>query len=148
MTAYIEQEIDFECCTLQAGEAGDSAESAPTGVDPVSPGYFPSEPISGDTKATVELVAHDWLAERDYARFEAACRLEAGFGSTVDPNTVRHMLTNEHGLTIEPRRYSAFWSRAAGKSGFLDFSHWGINGDTKGRNAGRPARIYKLRSNA
>ncbi len=107
-----------------------------------------SAPIEGDTKATVELVANDWRSDEDWCRFEKACQVAARGNGCVLPDTVRILLTGIDGeLTINPRRLSAFYHRAAGKSGFLDFSHWGINGDHKGRNAGRPARIYKLRSN-
>ena len=107
---------------------------------------YPSAPITGDTLATVQLVAHDWRAHEDWERFEEACRDCAHYNGHVDPNWVRGALTNAHGLTIEPHRYSSFWSRAASKSGFLDFSHWGENKDHKGGNAGKPCQIYKLRA--
>lgn len=112
---------------------------------------FDAVQIEGDTKATVERVANDWHSDDDWRRFEKACREAATISSLsgpaeVDPDVVRGFLRNWDGeLTINPRRLSAFYHRAAGKSGFLDFSHWGINGDHKGRNAGRPARIYQLR---
>jgi hypothetical protein len=54
-------------------------------------------------------------------------------------------LTNDNGLTIEPRRYSAFWQRAAGKHGFLVADGWIENTDTKGGNAGKPLRRYRLK---
>ncbi len=113
---------------------------------------FPSAQIAGDTKATVHLVGHDWLADGDWVRFEKACREAATIASLSGPaevnaDSVRAFLTGWDGeLTVKPQRLSAFYSRAASKAGFLDFSHWGINGDTKGRNGGKPARIYKLRS--
>lgn len=148
MTTYETLTIDFDCCTPHSGETGDSTESAPSEHDPVSLAHFPSAPIEGDTLATVQLVATDWRAQEDWERFEEACRDCAHYIGHVDPNWVRGALTNEHGLTIEPRRYSAFWCRAASKNGFLDFSHWGINSDSKGKNAGKPCKSYKLRSNA
>ena len=120
---------------------------------------FPSEPIAGETRSTVELVGEDWRADEDWRRFKAACLesvrgvyMKSTHGPTVgtkwvDPNTVRRLLTNQRGeLTIAPRRLSAFYNRAAGKDGFLDFSHWGINDDAKGRNKGKPCRIYRLRA--
>lgn len=95
---------------------------------------FPSAPIDADTKATVELVANDHMADWDWVRFEQVVRHVAFFAGEVDPNRVRGLLTDANGeLVINPRRLSAFYHRAAGKSGFLDFSHWGINHDTKGR---------------
>ena len=119
-----------------------------------------SEPISGETRATVELVGNDWRADRDWDEFVAACRMVAvpvwsrhpnvtGYmneGSFVNPNDVRAYLTNDYGLTIEPRRYSAFWSRAAGKNGFLVADGWVTNDDAKGGNRGKPLRRYRLRT--
>jgi hypothetical protein len=88
-------------------------------------------------------VAHDWRADEDWALFIDTCRtLGRVYDGHVDPNLVRARLNGQ----IESRRLSAFYHRAAGKNGFLDFSHWGINDDAKGRNKGKPCRIYKLRS--
>lgn len=109
---------------------------------------FPSSPITGETAATVELVGNDWRADEDWRRFKDACREAARrslAGNHVDPNEVRAILTDSAGrLRVNPRRLSAFYHRAAGKGGFLRFSHWGINDDAKGRNKGKPARIYAL----
>jgi hypothetical protein len=104
---------------------------------------FPSSPIAGETAATVGLVGEDWRAEEDWRRFENACRAVAkdGWLAVVDPNDVRAHLDGQ----IEPRRLSAFYHRAAGKNGFLDFWEWGVNQDAKGRNQGKPCRIYRLR---
>jgi hypothetical protein len=119
-------------------------------MTPVQPelDFPPAAPIAGETEATVDLVAGDWRADEDWRRFEAACRAVAlhwGNGN-VNPNDVRVALTRHGELTISPRRLSAFYHRAAGKAGFLDFSHWGISDDHKGRNAGKPCRIYRLRT--
>lgn len=106
-----------------------------------------SEPIAGETAATVELVGSDWRAEEDWRRFEAACEfVQTDAFGVVDPNAVRAHLSNKFGLTIEPRRYSAFWSRASrGKDAFLVADGWVTNTDAKGRNQGKPLRRYKLR---
>ena len=106
---------------------------------------FPSAPIEGDTKATVDLVANDWRGDEDWRRFVEAVREVALWDGEVAPDYVREVLTSGMELTIPPRRLSAFYSRAVAQ-GLLEFSHWGINGDTKGRNAGRPARFYRLRT--
>lgn len=108
---------------------------------------FPSAPIDGDTKTTVELVGNDWRSDRDWQAFEDTVRQEAWWkDGVVDPNKVRNRLSNRFGLTIEPRRYSAFWSRAAGKSGFLVADGWTVNDDVKGGNRGKPQRMYRLRT--
>lgn len=105
---------------------------------------FPSAPIEGETKATVDLVANDWLADREWGLFVNSIQYVGEGDGIVRPDNVRVDLTNDWGeLCINPRRLSAFYSRAVAQ-GLIEFSHWGINGDTKGRNAGRPARIYAL----
>lgn len=125
MTAYMDVPIDFDA------------------VDAVS------EPISGDTRSTVELVGNDWLADEDWRRFVAAVHGRALWrNNEVAPDDVRDALTGADGeLTINPRRLSAFYSRAVAQ-GLLEFSHWGVSGDTKGKNAGKPCRIYKLARDA
>ena len=122
---------------------------------------FPSEPIAGETRSTVELVGGDWRADEDWRRFRRAVdaaayamfQADGSVQSTkypayfvVDPNDVRKRLTKDGKLTIEPRRYSAFWARAAGKNGFLDADGWVINTDAHGRNQGKPLRRYRLRA--
>lgn len=105
-----------------------------------------SAPVDADTKAVIDLVATDWNAAHDWSLFKRACYKAANTdGGRVDPNTVRGLLSNEYGLTIEPRRYSAFWSRAAGRDGFLVKDGWVVNEDKRGKNAGRPQRCYRLR---
>lgn len=106
-----------------------------------------SAPIEGETLATVQLVGNDWRADEDWTRFEDACRFVAEGHIIVDPNHVRRLLSDPWGyLTIEPRRYSAFWSRAAGKNGFLVADGWVTNEDVKGGNRGKPLRRYRLRT--
>lgn len=115
---------------------------------------FPSSPITGETAATVGIVANDWRGDEDWQRFKDACR-QCTFvdpamwksGSVyVSPNDVRAYLSNTHGLTIEPRRYSAFWHRASkGKDAFLVADGWVENTDRRSGNAGKPLRRYRLR---
>jgi hypothetical protein len=108
-----------------------------------------SEPITGETRATVALVGGDWRADEDWRRFVAACEYESNslHGYSVNPNDVRKRLTIDGELSIAPRRLSAFWSRATGKKGFLDNTdEWTVNNDHKGGNAGKPIRLRRLRS--
>jgi len=105
-----------------------------------------SAPVDADTKDVLDLVATDWNAAHDWSLFKRACYWAANCdGGRVDPNTVRGLLSNEYGLTIDPRRYSAFWNRAAGRDGFLVADGWVVNDDKRGRNAGKPTRAYRLR---
>jgi hypothetical protein len=108
-----------------------------------------SKPITGESRAVVDAVAHDWRADEDWRRFVVAVEMAAVAsedGATVHVGAVRRLLTNDHGLTIYPRRLSAFWSKAASRAGFLDAAGWEVNDDHAGKNAGRPQRVYKLRT--
>lgn len=96
--------------------------------------------------AVLNSVANDWRADGDWLRFVEACAFAADESGVVHVGDVRRRLTNDHGLTVAPRRLSAFWNRAASRAGFLDFDGWETNDDHSGRNAGRPARRYRYRS--
>lgn len=66
----------------------------------------------------------------------------------VDPNRVRAGLTRENAdgssdLTVYPRLLGATY-QALAKKGVLEFVGWTTSTDTRGRNAGRPARSYRL----
>src|SRR5690349_12573867 len=67
------------------------------------------------------LIADDWtpLGQDDADRFRDACYAVAIDG-WVDPNRVREHLTVNGVLQIDPRRYSALWSTACARDGYLD----------------------------
>lgn len=120
---------------------------------------FPSAPIEGDTLATVRMIGNDWRSDVDWKVFVSACRLIARENDgVVDPNKVRVELTDFYGdLLIDPQRYASFWGLATRKppkrvrrgqpdrAPFLDNIGWTINEDTKGKNAGKPLRLRRLR---
>lgn len=101
--------------------------------------------LFAEQRAVIDTVANDWRADGDWLRFVEACAYVADADGRVHVGDVRRRLSNEHGLTIFPRRLSAFWARAASKAGFLDVDGWQTNDDVKGRNAGRPQRVYVYR---
>lgn len=105
-----------------------------TGIPRDATGYMGDE-----RQAVVDLVANDWRGDDDWERFVQACIDVTADDSTVDPNDVRDALTNAHGLTINPRRLSAFWNRAR-SSGLLVMAGWTENRDTAGGNRGKPIR--------
>jgi hypothetical protein len=106
---------------------------------------YPSAPISGATLTAVKSVADSWDNDGDWLTFKQAAKWAAEVDGVVTADRVRSMLTNSYTgeLAIPARRLSAFYVRAVAQ-GLLEFSHWGINGDHKGHNAGRPARVYRL----
>lgn len=64
-------------------------------------------------------------------------------GGTINPNRVRKMLTNEHGLTV--------WHKAVGpayyalrSAGLIERAGLAESDDKAGRNAGKPIRLYAL----
>ncbi len=104
---------------------------------------FPSAPVDADTAATLQLVDGDHLHAADRARVDTAIRtIAAADGGVVDPGQVRRLLTNEHGLTVYPRVLSARYF-ALRKAGLIERAGWTTNDDQHGRNAGRPARLYR-----
>jgi hypothetical protein len=59
----------------------------------------------------------------------------------LDPNRVRELLSNDHGLTVNPRQLSATYSSLRGK-GIIVPTGWTTNTDVSGGNAGKPLRTY------
>ena len=59
----------------------------------------------------------------------------------LDPNRVRQLLSNDHGLTVNPRQLSATYSSLRQK-GTIVPTGWTTNTDIHGGNAGKPLRTY------
>lgn len=107
---------------------------------------FPSSPVDESTAALLELIASDWRFDDGYQRFVAALRRAVrDHGVWVSQNSVRPLLTNEHGMTINPRHYSGMFRQAC-KDGLLEWrseaQFWDINDDARSRNRGKPQRRY------
>ena len=82
-------------------------------------------------------------AERDRAHIVAAMVAAAELDhGTVDPNRVRALLSNDHGLTVAPRMLSATYSHLR-REGVLTPVGWTTNRDVRGGNAGKPLRLYR-----
>ena len=60
----------------------------------------------------------------------------------MDPNRVRASLTNEYGLTVHPRMLSAQYGVLKARH-MIVHDGWTVNTDTKGRNSGKPSRLWK-----
>jgi hypothetical protein len=101
-----------------------------------------SDPEQGDL---LDLIANDPRLDPKYLQFLAACQNAARNGNRVYINDVRALMSNEYGLIVEPRTYSAFWSRAARRGGPLQRIHgeWAMSKDTRGRNSGKPQPVYR-----
>lgn len=103
-------------------------------------------PVDDDTADLLTLVAAGPLYGDDAEdRFLTACRADAGeHGGIVSINRVRERLTNQHGLTIEPRRLSALWNAHTGLGkAMVTTGEWETcTGSTSG-NDGRPFRLRR-----
>lgn len=102
-----------------------------------------SAPINQPTADTLHLIAGDPRKEAEYASFLEAChRVAEGNRGLVHVNAVRVLLSNDYGLVIEPRRYSAFWCRATAKGGPLaKTGEWATCVHPK--NGGRPQPVRR-----
>ena len=99
--------------------------------------------MDADTYDVLSLIADDPRHNDDYVRFLAACRLCADPSGRVDPNHVRARLSNRWGLTIEPRRYAAFWAKACGPLGpMLKLPEWVADDQPGNRNKMLPLRQW------
>lgn len=69
-----------------------------------------------ESRATVELVGNDWRADEDFSRFVTALEASVRYG-LISQNTLRLGLLEDTvdgpRCSIEPHRYSAFFSRAS-----------------------------------
>lgn len=106
----------------------------------------PPKPAGVEVAAICALLRGDPLHRRDRERIVAAVVEEArehdGF---VDPNRVRARLTygDTQELVVNPRVVGAVY-QGLGKTGVLEFAGYIDSTDTSGRNAGKPARSYRL----
>ena len=76
-----------------------------------------------DDPDQLALIADDWTALGKTAaeRFHDACRTVArDHDGDVDPSQVRELLLVGGELDIPPRQYSALWSTACARGGYLE----------------------------
>ena len=93
----------------------------------------------------LDLIATDFAHRDDRAKVESAIRADAALHSgEINPNRVRAALTNDYGLTVYPRVLSAVYSSLA-RAGVIEHAGWTENTDRRGGNAGKPARLWRLR---
>ena len=57
----------------------------------------------------------------------------------IEPNALRKRVRG----AVAPKRLGAFISRALARDLIAPTDRWQVSDDTEGRNAGRPARIYR-----
>lgn len=94
----------------------------------------------GDLLALVAMGSPTGTADREWEFYERSLR----FCATADdglvmPNTLR-ALVREH---VAPRRIGAFANRAVARGLIEPTGDWQVSDDHQGRNAGRPAKVYR-----
>lgn len=110
---------------------------------------LPDAPVPIDVADLLQLIAGDPVHARDRKKIVQAIVAEAAaHGGLVDPNRLRARLADEHGRpTVYPRVVGAVVSclaqrRAIEPAGYVKST------DRHGKNAGRPARVWRLRAQA
>jgi hypothetical protein len=106
-----------------------------------APQWAPVDEDAADLLALVRDEGHP-SADFEWSEFVTALRhCAARDGGKVYPNRLRPLVRGR----VAPRRIGAFTHRAV-TSGLLAWaaSEWQISDDTEGRNAGRPAKVYRL----
>jgi len=80
-------------------------------------------------------------ADAEWDSFVAALKRASlyEFGGVIRPNVLRPMVRDE----VAPRRVGAFTSRAVARGLIEPTGDFEVSDDTRGRNAGRPARCYR-----
>ncbi len=105
-----------------------------------------ARPIEGEEADLLSLISDSWtpLGKPFADAFRAACEAEASIhGGLVDPNNVRARLLDHP--DYEPRRYSASWSTACGRGGFLDMTDQLVPIEGKGSRGNGGKSVYKRR---
>lgn len=101
------------------------------------------------TAADVACVDADHRREADRGRVDDAIRrVAARDRGLVDPNAVRALLADANGaLDVNPRTLSARYSGLS-RAGVLRQEGWTVSTDTHGKNAGKPARVWRYHPEA
>lgn len=104
----------------------------------------PSAPVDDRTAALLRHVSGQEQHRLARERIVAAIATVADEnGGRVDPNAVRALLSDERGLTVPPRVVGSVYY-ALSEAGALHAEEWTVSNDRRGRNIGKPARVYRL----
>ncbi len=92
----------------------------------------------------VDTVSTGAKADPEYALFRDACRHDGyTHGGFVSQNRVRAAMSNEHGLTVNPRRYSGFWRRAQLDRTLSAAVSEEPSTDRRGKNLNKKSKIHR-----
>lgn len=103
-------------------------------------GHIPSTPVDEATGAVLDLIAADDIHARDRAAVTEAILADGrAHGGQIDPNRVRALIPP----WVYPRVIGATYRGLAARRVIIP-DGWVVSQDVRGRNAGRPARSYRL----
>lgn len=100
------------------------------------------EAVDSDAGDLLSLLADDGTLRTDdeWAEFVAALRFVAeGYAGRIPPNALRPLLRE----VVKPQRIGAFTNRAKAEGLIAWDGEWEVSDDSEGRNAGKPARVYR-----
>lgn len=100
--------------------------------------------VDDATADLLALVADEGHPSVDYEwdEFVNALRYVADADGICRPNALRPLLRG----VVAPKRIGAFVNRALAAGLIEPTGEWQTSNDAEGRNAGRPARVYRLKS--
>ena len=102
-----------------------------------TPRWAPVDDTTADLLTLVRDEGHP-SADHEWAIFTEAIVTASLFDGIVRPNELRPMLAGR----VAPRRIGGFTNRALAE-GLIEWrGDWQTSDDKRGRNAGRPAKIY------
>lgn len=113
------------------------------------PGLVPCPVCKAAQDEVIDIVSTgsgrpDGKADAEFDLFLDACRTDAyTHGGFVAVNRIREALSNEHGLTVNPNRYSSFWRRAQLAGALSPPVSEEKSRNARTRNLNKPSRIYR-----
>jgi hypothetical protein len=102
------------------------------------------EPVDNETNDLLSLVAtgpvSTGTADREWEAFVAALHSINDYWGVIHPNALRSVVRGH----VAPNRIGAFTNRALKAGLIAPTGEWEVSDDKHGKNAGKPARVYRL----
>jgi hypothetical protein len=104
---------------------------------------LPSRPVDAGTADILKLIDGDPLHESDRAAVVQAIFATADeHGGEINPNIVRPRIPT----WVQPRVVGATYNSLAARGLIAWTGEWVTSDDARGRNSGKPARLYRLQT--
>lgn len=106
-----------------------------------APQWSPVDDATADLLTLVADTDHPSV-DLEWGIFTEALVTASLFDGIVRPNDLRPLLRGK----VAPKRIGAFVNKALSEGLLVATDDWQISDDSEGRNAGRPARVYRRTS--